>query len=64
MHRQTIIVKTPKSFIDQILWPEFRDLSAALTAYLSQITEKLVREEVHGETADAEEFDEPKHLGP
>jgi hypothetical protein len=62
MHQQTIIVKAPQSFIDQVLWPEFQDLSAALTAYLSEITERLIREEVHGETADAEERDEPKHL--
>ena len=62
MHRQTLIVKGPRSFIDQTLWPEFQDLSAALSAYLSEITEKLIREEVHGETSDAEERDEPKRL--
>jgi endonuclease YncB( thermonuclease family) len=49
--------KGPRSFIDQTLWPEFQDLSAALSAYLSEITEKLIREEVHGETSDAEERD-------
>jgi hypothetical protein len=62
MHRQTVIVKAPRNFIDRILWPEFQDLSAALSAYLSEITEKLIREEVHGETADAEERDQPKQL--
>ena len=62
MHRQTIVVKGPRSFIDQTLWPEFQDLSAALSAYLSEITEKLIREEVHGETSDAEERDEPRRL--
>ena len=62
MHRQTVIVKAPRSFVDQVLWPEFQDLSAALSAYLSAITEKLIREEVHGETGDAEERDEPKRL--
>ena len=62
MHKQTVIIKAPRSFIDQVLWPEFQDLSAALSAYLSEITEKLIREEVHGETADAEERDEPKQL--
>jgi len=62
MHRQTLIVKSPRSFIDQTLWPEFQELSAALSAYLSEITEKLIREEVHGETSDAEERDEPKRL--
>jgi hypothetical protein len=62
MHRQSVIIKAPRSFVDQILWPEFQDLSAALSAYLSEITEKLIREEVHGETGDAEERDEPKQL--
>jgi hypothetical protein len=43
-------------------WPEFRELSGALAAYLAEITEKLIREEVHGETADAEEREEPRRL--
>ena len=32
MHRQTVIVKAPRSFIEQVLWPEFRELSGALSA--------------------------------
>ena len=63
MQRQTVIVKAPKSFVDQVLWPEFQELSSALVAYLSEITERVIREEVHGETADAEEREEPKRLG-
>ena len=63
MHRQTVIVEAPRSFIEQILLPEFRELSGALTAYLAEVTEKLIREEVHGETADAEERDEPRRVG-
>jgi hypothetical protein len=62
MHRQTVIVKAPRSFVEQVLWPEFRELSGALSAYLAEITEKLIREEVHGETADAEEREEPRRL--
>lgn len=63
MHRQTVVVKAPRSFVEQVLWPEFQELSAALSAYLAEITEKLIREEVHGETGDAEERDEPRRLG-
>ena len=59
MHRQTVVVKAPRSFVEQVLWPEFQDLSAALTDYLAEITERLIREEVHRETAEAEERDEP-----
>ena len=47
----------------QTLWPEFRELSGALSTNLTEITEKLIREEVHGETADAEEREEPRRLG-
>ncbi len=63
MHRQTIIIRAPRSFVEQVLWPEFEELSAALTAYLSEITERVVREEVHGETGDADEVDEPRRIG-
>jgi hypothetical protein len=38
MHTQTVIVKAPWSFIEQVLWPEFQELSGALTAYLADIT--------------------------
>jgi hypothetical protein len=63
MHRQTVMIKGPKSFIEQTLWPEFQELNAALEAYLSEITEKVIREEVHGETGEAEEVDEPTRIG-
>ena len=63
MHRQTIIIRAPESFIEQLLWPEFEELSAALTAYLSEITERVIREEVHGETGEADEVDEPRRIG-
>jgi hypothetical protein len=56
MHRQTVIVKAPRSFIDAVLWPEFEALNKELIAYLSSITERVVREEVYRDVADAEEI--------
>lgn len=64
MHRQTIIFKALKSFIEGMLWPEFEELNAALTAYLAEITERVIREEVHGEIDDAEEVDANRQIGP
>ena len=58
------MVRAPRTFAEQVLWPEFQELSAALSAYLAEITERLIREEVHGETSDAEEREEPPRLGP
>lgn len=56
-HRQSIMLKGPKSFMEQVLWPEFQELDTALVAYLSEVTEKVIREEVHRETGDAEELE-------
>ena len=63
MHRQSLIVQAPKSFIDEVFWPEFEELSAALTDYLSEIIERVIREEVHGEIGDADEVDEAPRIG-
>jgi phage repressor protein C with HTH and peptisase S24 domain len=40
-----------------------KELNAALIAYLSEITEKVIREEVHKEPGEAEEVDEPTRIG-
>ena len=56
MHRQTIIVKAPRSFVQTVLWPEFQEINAALVEYLSSITERVIREEVFRDTGDAEEI--------
>lgn len=63
MHRQTIIIRAPKSFVERVLWPEFEELSAALTSYLSEITERVISEEVHCETGDADEVEGPRQIG-
>jgi len=62
MHRQTVMVRAPASFVQMTLWPEFEDLSHALTAHLDKITRKIIRDEVHEATQDAEEITEPRQL--
>jgi hypothetical protein len=44
------------------LWPEFEDFSQALTAHLHEITRKIIQEEVHEVTQDAEELNEARRL--
>ena len=58
MHRQSILLRAPESFIQNVFWPEFQALDAALVSYLQDITQRLIREEVHRETGDAEEVHE------
>lgn len=62
MHQQTIIVKAPKSFIDETLWPEFEILSEALLAYLSELTSRLIREEVFSDLSDIDEVQEKPQI--
>ena len=62
MHRQTVLIKAPASFVNATLWPEFEELSDALTRHLLEITEKIIREEVHAATGDADEVEEPPRL--
>ena len=62
MHRQTVLIKAPASFVNGTLWPEFEELSDALTRHLLEITEKIIREEVHAATGDADEVEEPHRL--
>src|SRR3546814_3142578 len=62
MHRQTVIIRAPASFVQMTLWPEFEELSSALTAHLAEITTKIIREEVHEATQDADEIREPRQL--
>jgi len=57
-HRQrytTVMVRVPKSFVDKTLWPEYLELSKALNEYLDEATERIIREEVYGDSAEASE---------
>ena len=62
MRAQTVIVKAPSSFVKGVLWPEYEALSGALSAHLSSITDRIIREEVHASSNDADEVSEPARL--
>ena len=54
-HRSSIMVRLPEKFLNQVLWPEFAELDSTLHTYLDEITQKLIREEVFGDTSEAPE---------
>jgi hypothetical protein len=51
----TVMVKVAKSFVDEVLWPEFTELNRLLVDYLGEVTEEIIRSEVHRETSEAAE---------
>lgn len=54
--RTTVMVRLPRGFADQVLWPEFSQLDDILRRYLNDITLRLIREHVHKDVSEAEEI--------
>jgi len=63
MRRQSVMVRAPQTFLNTVLWPEFQEINAALTEYLAQVTDKVIRDDVYGETGDADEVPGPAKIG-
>jgi hypothetical protein len=60
-HRQrrtTLMVRAPRRFFDQVLWPEFSELDRALQAYLHEVTLRVIREDVYADASEAQEVAE------
>ena len=51
----TVVLRAPRSFINNTLWPEYLQIERALHEYLNEATERIIREEVFGNSDEAEE---------
>jgi hypothetical protein len=60
--RTTVMVKAPRRFFDAVVWRQFNEVHADLWQYLEQTTERLIRETISADTADAEMVKEPLSL--
>ncbi|MFB3787959.1 MAG: hypothetical protein ACE15F_16490 [bacterium] len=58
----TVMIMVPRSFLDNVLWPEFIELDNVLESYLDSITDRVIHEEVFCHTEDVEEIPEPLQL--
>lgn len=52
----TVMVRGPTAFIDGVLWPHYQALSKELQQYLDDATAKIISEEIHRDTTDAQEI--------
>lgn len=50
--RTTVMVRVPRSFVNETLWPQYLDLSTTLRNYLEEITNRVIAEGVHGDTTE------------
>jgi hypothetical protein len=53
--RNTVMIRAPQGFVDQVLWPEFVELNEALVAYLHQVTLRVIRDEIFADASEAPE---------
>jgi hypothetical protein len=63
MRQQSVMVRAPQTFLDDVLWPEFAEIDEALHEYLAEVTNRVIRDAVCGETTDADEVKEPPGIG-
>ncbi len=50
----TVMANVSKTFVDETLWPEFVELDTVLQSYLEEITNKIISQNIHGDSSDAE----------
>jgi hypothetical protein len=54
--RTTVVVRAPKRFIEEVLLRQFRDIDSELRAYLTDVTLKIIREEIYPDASEAPEI--------
>jgi hypothetical protein len=54
--RTTVKVKATEEFVEKVLWPEHHALDDVLCDYINEMTIKIITEEIHRDTTDAQEI--------
>ncbi|MEC7521760.1 MAG: hypothetical protein VYE22_17895 [Myxococcota bacterium] len=58
----TVMVSAPKKFLDEVFWPEFKEISEELTRYLDETTNRVIQKALDADTSEAAVRDEPPQL--
>ncbi len=54
--RNTVMARVPRSFVDETLMPEFREMNRALFDHLERITDDIISQEISNDTSEAREL--------
>jgi len=52
--RNTVMVRVPRSFVNDTLWPEFLELSEVLKTYLENMTNRVISQAIHQDDGEEE----------
>jgi hypothetical protein len=58
----TVMVRAPRIFVDETVWPEFQELNRTLRAYIDEVTDRVIQEEIHRDNSEAEVQSGPQAL--
>ena len=50
----TVMAKVPVRFVDETLWPEYKELNNVLSTYLDETTERVISRGIHEDSSEAE----------
>ena len=50
--RNTVMARVPRSFVNEILWPEFLELSKVLKTYIDDVTDRVIATGIYGNAAE------------
>ena len=50
----TVMVRVPAKFVDETLWPEFKELDKSLREYLEDVTNRVISETINSDSSEAE----------
>ncbi len=50
------MMRVPRSFVQEVLWPEFEALNQALQTYLNDVTLRVIRAALHEDAEEATEL--------
>lgn len=52
--RNTVMVKVPRTFVEETLWPEFLELTEVLQTYLDEVTQRVISQGIYADAGDEE----------
>jgi hypothetical protein len=62
-HRQSVMLRVSRRFLDETLWPHYLEISKELHVHLGNVTDRVVRQVLDASTNEAEEVAAKPALG-
>lgn len=58
----TVMIKAPERFINEVLWPEYTEISKVLREYLDETTNKIISQEIFENPVEIEVIEDSKQI--